>query len=75
MTNITRKEFLVSDKKMRIKYTDLTRSVDLETFTNDDYFATSYTFSTANEARIFFDSFDETKAKTMKLLIDFSLQK
>ena len=71
----TRKEFNVSGKKMRLKYKDSTRVVDLETFTNDDFFATSYTFGTPNEARIFFDSFDEVKAKTMKLLIDFSLEK
>lgn len=75
MNTIKKKEFDVNGKKLQIQYTTMTRNVALETFTIDDYFSTTYTFSTANDAERFFDSFDDQKAKTMKLLIDFSLQK
>jgi hypothetical protein len=73
--NTSTKEFTVNGKKMEVSYTSLTRSVGLQTFTDNDYFETEYKFSTAEEARGFFESFDESKAKTMKLLIDFSLEK
>ena len=70
---IKRKEFEVLGKKLRLKYTTMSRNVGLETFTDNDYFETEYKFNTQREAESFFDSFSQESAKAMKLMIDFAL--
>ncbi len=70
---IKRKEFDVLGKKLRLKYTTMSRNVGLETFTDNDYFETEYKFNTQREAESFFDSFSQESAKAMKLMIDFAM--
>ena len=73
MSETKTKEFEVFGKKLKLKYTTMSRNVGLETFTEDDYFGTEYKFNTQRQAEKFFDSFDDSSAKAMKLMIDFSL--
>lgn len=70
---IKTKEFDVFGKKLQIKYTSMSRNVALETFTDNDYFGTEYKFNTQRQAQKFFDSFDDSSAKAMKLMIDFAM--
>jgi hypothetical protein len=67
------KDFEVHGKKLRIKYSNPSRNVTLETFTDNDYFGTEYKFNTQREAEKFFDSFTQESAKAMKLMIDFAM--
>jgi hypothetical protein len=73
MSETKTKEFDVFGKKLKLKYTSMSRNVGLETFTDDDYFGTEYKFNTQHQAEKFFDSFDAASAKAMKLMIDFAL--
>lgn len=73
MSETKTKEFEVFGKKLKLKYTTMSRNVGLETFTDDDYFGTEYKFNTQRQAENFFDSFNDASAKAMKLMIDFSL--
>jgi hypothetical protein len=73
MSETKTKEFNVFGKKLKLKYTSMSRNVGLETFTDDDYFGTEYKFNTQHQAEKFFDSFDDASAKAMKLMIDFAL--
>ena len=73
MSEIKVKEFDVFGKKLQIKYTSMSRNVALETFTDNDYFGTEYKFNTQHQAEKFFDSFDNSSAKAMKLMIDFAM--
>jgi hypothetical protein len=70
---IKTKEFDVLGKKLRLKYTTMSRNVALETFTDNDYFGTEYKFNTQSQAEKFFDSFSQESAKAMKLMIDFAM--
>jgi hypothetical protein len=70
---IKTKEFDVVGKKLRLKYTTMSRNVALETFTDNDYFGTEYKFNTQSQAEKFFDSFSQESAKAMKLMIDFAM--
>ncbi len=70
---IKTKEFDVLGKKLRLKYTTMSRNVGLETFTDNDYFGTEYKFNTQSQAEKFFDSFSQESAKAMKLMIDFAM--
>lgn len=70
---IKTKEFDVLGKKLRLKYTTMSRNVALETFTDNDYFGTEYKFNTQSQAEKFFDSFSQESAKVMKLMIDFAM--
>jgi hypothetical protein len=67
------KEFEVNGKKLRLKYFPMSRNVGLETFTDKDYFETEYKFNTQHQAEKFYDSFTQTSAKAMKLMIDFAM--
>jgi len=73
MSETKTKEFEVFGKKLKLKYTTMSRNVGLETFTDDDYFGTEYKFNTQHQAEKFFDEFNDASAKAMKLMIDFAI--